>query len=251
MDFAHFTSQQWLLAVLAALLVGVAKSGFTGVGMLILVIMAHVMRGYERESTGVVLPLLVCGDLLAAHAFHRHVRWRMLFRMLPPAAVGIVIGYFWLGRLSNTGFKPLIGVLILLLCALHLARQRFPDRFQEVPHSTWFVWLLGIAAGVTTMLANVAGPIMTLFFLAVALPKLELVATGALFFLAVNLFKIPFSMNLGFITAPSLVFNATLLPFVALGLFGGKWLIHRIDQRLFEQVLLGLTTLTALNLIFA
>ena len=101
------------------------------------------------------------------------------------------------------------------------------------------------------MLANAAGPIVTLFFLAAALPKLEFVATGALFFLAVNLLKIPFSMNLGFITPASLGFNAPLIPCVALGIFGGRWLLQHINQRLFEKILLLLTTLTALHLLFA
>ena len=251
MDFSHLSAQQWLLAGLAALLVGLAKSGFSGMGLLVLLLMANVMHGYERESTGVVLPLLLCGDLFATHAFRRHVHWPMLLRMLPPAGVGILLGFFWMRTLSNTGFKPLIGVIVLALAALHVLRERMPEKFQIVPHSTWFVWTLGITAGVTTMLANAAGPIVTLFFLAVALPKLEFVATGALFFLAVNLFKIPFSMNLGFITPASLGFNAALIPCVALGIFGGRFLLQRINQRFFEKILLLLTIFSALHLIFA
>ena len=251
MDFSHLSAQQWFLAGLAALLVGLAKSGFSGVGLLVLLLMANVMHGHERESTGVVLPLLLCGDLFAAHAFRRHVHWPMLFRMLPPAGVGVGLGFLWMRTLSNTGFKPLIGVIVLALAALHVLRERMPGKFQAVPHSPWFVWALGVTAGVTTMLANAAGPIVTLFFLAVALPKLEFVATGALFFLAVNLLKIPFSMNLGFITQASLGFNAVLIPCVALGIFGGRWLLQHINQRLFEKILLLLTTLTALHLLFA
>ena len=250
MDFSHLSCQQWLLAGLAALLVGLAKSGFGGVGLLVLLLMTSVMRGHERESTGVVLPLLLCGDLLATHVFRRHVQWPMLFRMLPPAGVGVLLGFFWMRTLSNTGFKPLIGLIVLGLVALHFLRERMPERFQAVPHSPWFVWTLGIAAGITTMLANAAGPIVTLFFLAVALPKLEFVATGALFFLAVNLFKIPFSLNLGFITPASLSFNAALIPGVALGILGGKFLLHRINQSRFEKIMLLLTALTALHLIF-
>ena len=251
MDFSHLTSQQWLLAGLAALMVGLAKSGFSGVGMLILVLMANAMPGYERESTGVVLPLLICGDLFAAQAFRQHVRWPVLGRMLLPAGIGVCVGYFWLRGLSNTGFKPLIGWIVLFLTGLHLLRQAKPEKFQSVPHSPWFVWTMGIGAGITTMLANAAGPIVTLFFLAVALPKLEFVATGALFFLVVNLFKVPFSMNLGFITLHSLAFNAVLTPLVAAGIYGGRFLVHRMDQRLFERVLLILTALTAFHLIFA
>ena len=250
MDISHFTLQQWLLATLAALMVGLAKSGFSGVGMLILVLMALVMPGHEMESTGVVLPLLVCGDVFASRAFYRHVQWPMLFRMLPPAMIGVVIGFFWMKHMSNTGFKPLIGCIVLGLTILHVIRQNLPGRLQNVPHSLWFIWSMGIAAGITTMIANAAGPIVTLFVLAVALPKLEFVGTGDLFFLTINLFKIPFSAKLNFITLSSLGINLALVPFVFLGILGGRFLLHRMNQHLFEKVLLALTALTALHLIF-
>lgn len=251
MDFWHFTTQQWLLAAAAAYLAGLAKSGFNGVGMLVMLLMACAMRGHEKESTGIVLPLLICGDFLAARAFFGDVRWKMLLKMLPPAAVGIVLGYLWMNRLDNTVFKPLIGGIVLALAALHLLRQAMPGPFQAVPQRPWFVWAMGSAAGATTMLANAAGPVVTLFFLAVGLPKMTFVATGALFFLIVNLLKVPFSWHLQFITLPSLAFNAVLVPLVALGLWSGKRLLHRIDQRLFERFLLGLSILSALYLIFA
>jgi len=251
LDFSHFTTQQWVLAGAAALFAGLAKSGFNGVGMLVMILMAYAMQGHEKESTGVVLPLLLCGDFFATRAFYRDVRWKMLFRMLPPAAVGICLGYLWMGRLDNATFKPLIGGIVLTLTGLHLLRQARPGAFDTVPNSPWFVWSMGITAGITTMLANAAGPIVTLFFLAVGLPKMAFVATGALFFLIVNLLKTPFSVHLQFITLPSLAFNAALVPLVALGLFGGRQLLHRIDQRVFEKFLLVLTTLSALHLIFA
>ncbi|XHR28768.1 MAG: sulfite exporter TauE/SafE family protein [Chthoniobacteraceae bacterium] len=250
MDFFHFTPAQWMLAAVAAFMVGLAKSGFNGVGMLVLVFMACAMQGYERESTGVVLPMLVCGDLLAFRTFRSHIQWGKLRQMLLPAAIGIALGYLWMNRVSNASFKPLIGGIVLLLLALHLLRQAFPGPFQAVPRRPWFVWGMGIAAGVTTMMANAAGPIVTLFFLALELPKLEFVATGGLFFLIVNLFKLPFSYHLGLIGGPSLAFNAALLPLVLVGFFGGRQLLHRMRQEVFEKVLLVLTGVSALHLIF-
>lgn len=250
MDFSHLSLQQWIFAGLAALLVGLAKSGFGGLGMLIVILMASVMPGYERESTGVVLPLLICGDLLASGAFRRHVKWGLLGRMLLPTAIGVLIGYAWIRNVSATGFRPIIGSIVLVLTALHLARQTFPGPFERVPHRLWFAWFMGMAAGATTMMANAAGPVVTLFFLAIGLSKLEFVGTAALFFLAVNLFKVPFSVQLGFITPDSLRFNLMLAPLVALGIFSGRYFLHGINQRLFERILLTLTGLTALHLIF-
>jgi uncharacterized membrane protein YfcA len=42
-----------------------------------------------------------------------------------------------------------------------------------------------------------------------------------------------------------------LIPCVALGIFSGRCLLHRINQPLFEKILLLLTALTALHFIFA
>ena len=251
MEFTHLTAHQWLIAALAALTVGLAKSGFGGVGMLTVTLMATLMKGHERESTGVVLPLLICGDLFAVQAFRRHVRWPLLGRMLPPALVGVALGYFWMRSMSNAGFKPLIGWIVVFLTGLQLWRQLRPNALKDIPHSPWFTWSMGIGAGVTTMLANAAGPVMTLYFLALQLPKLEFVATAAWFFLVVNLSKLPLSTNLGLISPGSLLFNAMLVPFVAVGIFGGRYLIHRIDQKLFDRLLLALTALTALHLILS
>jgi len=251
MDLFHLAPLQWFLAVLAAFSIGLSKSGFGGVGLLSVALMAAVMHGHERESTGVVLPLLVCGDLFAVRAFRRHVRWSQVFRMLPPALIGIVLGYVWIQNLSNAGFKPVVGWIVIGLVALQIWRQVRTDSFQHIPHTRWFAWSAGMGSGVTTMLANAAGPIMTLYFLAIELPKLEFVATAAWFFLIVNLCKVPLSANLGLIYPGSLLFNVVLTPFVALGILSGRSLVHRIDQRTFETLLLVLSTLTALHLIFS
>ncbi len=239
------------MAAVAALCVGISKSGFGGMGMLTVTLMAAIMPGQERESTGVVLPLLICGDLFAVAVYRRHANWGHLVGLLPPAVVGVCAGYFWLRMLEKVDFRPIIGGIILALVALQAVRQWRVKRDAEIPHGKPFVWGTGFAAGVTTMLANAAGPVMTLYFLAVRLPKMELVGTAAWYFLIVNVLKLPFSANLGFITPASLGFNLLLVPFVGLGIWGGRWLLHRIDQRRFERVLLLLIIASALHLLFS
>ena len=41
------------------------------------------------------------------------------------------------------------------------------------------------------------------------------------------------------ISAQSLEFNLILAPAVVAGAFAGRWLLQRIDQALFEQIVLG------------
>jgi uncharacterized membrane protein YfcA len=242
-----FTQGQWLLAILAGLGIGVAKSGFSGVSMLHVLVFAFLFGA--RDSTGVVLPMLIVGDICAVLAFQQHARWDYVRRMLPPACLGVVIGWALMNRMNESMFKPLIGSVILGLSGLQVARMRRPDWFADFPHARWFAWTLGLLAGVTTMLANAAGPIMALYFLALSLPKLEFVGTSAWFFFIVNCFKVPFSVELGLIRADTLLFNLVLVPCIAAGLIGGRWLVKRVPQRLFDGLLLTFAAIAALRLI--
>jgi uncharacterized membrane protein YfcA len=108
---------------------------------------------------------------------------------------------------------------------------------------------LGILAGITTMLANAGGPVLTLYLLGMKVPKLELTATIAWFFFVLNVFKLPFSAGLGLITPGTLALNAVLVPGIAVGLLIGRWVVHRVPQRLFNQLLLAFAALAALRLI--
>src|SRR5208283_3682403 len=106
--------------------------------------------------------------------------------------------YFALGRISNLQVQRLIGGILVLMVTLHVYRKRQSDEnAARLPHAAWFAAITGILAGFTTMVANAAGPVMSLYLLAIGLPKLAFVGTGAWFFLLVNAFKIPFSVKLG------------------------------------------------------
>ena len=247
MSLPSLTTLEWLLAVVATFGIGVAKSGFAGVGLIHVLIFAFLFGA--RESTGVVLPMLIVGDTLAVTTFRQHARWDYISRMLPPAVVGVVIGTLLMSRLDEAQFKPLIGGLVIGLTGLQLVRLWRPSLFERVPHQLWFAWTMGLLAGIATMLANAAGPIMALYFLAVTLPKLELVGTSAWFFLVLNVIKIPFSASLGLIHVDTLALNAVLIPCIAAGLFAGRWLVVRIPQKVFDGFLLAFAGIAALRLV--
>src|SRR5687767_9819942 len=101
------TFTQWCLAIISALGIGVAKSGFAGVSMVHVLIFAFLFGA--RDSTGVVLPMLIVGDICAVLAFRQHARWDYIRRMLLPACLGVVGGWAWMHRLDETLFRPVIG----------------------------------------------------------------------------------------------------------------------------------------------
>jgi uncharacterized membrane protein YfcA len=244
-----FTPLQWTLAILAAAGMGVAKGGLAGISLLHVVIFAFLFGA--RDSTGVVLPMLIVGDICAVTVLHQHARWEYVRRMLPPACVGVVIGTLLMGYVTDAMFRPTIGWIILSLAGMQFARMLRPQWFGDVPHNRWFAWAMGLLAGVTTMLANAAGPIFGLYALSVSLPKFEIVGTGAWLFLMLNLFKVPFSVGLGLIHERTLLFNLVMAPVILAGVLGGRWLVHRLPQRAFDGFLLAFAAVAALRLIGA
>jgi uncharacterized membrane protein YfcA len=243
----HLTAFQWLLAVFSAIGIGVAKSGFAGVSLLHVVVFAFIFGA--RDSTGVVLPMLIAGDIMAVLAFRQHARWDYIRRLLPPAAAGVVAGWLLMQRLNEAAFKPIVGWIIVCLTALQLLRMWRRSLYEHAPHRPWFAWSMGFMAGVATMMANAAGPIMALFFIAVSLPKFEFVGTSAWFFFVINCFKVPFSVALGLIHPGTLRFNAVLIPAIGAGLWAGRWCVTRVPQRAFDALLLGFAAMAALRLI--
>ncbi|MEO8070291.1 MAG: sulfite exporter TauE/SafE family protein [Acidobacteriota bacterium] len=243
----HLTLMQWLLAIIAAAGIGLAKAGFAGVGLVHVLIFAFLFGA--RSSTGVVLPMLLVGDVLTVRAFRQHAQWEYVRRMLPPACIGVVGSAALISHIDETTFKPMIGWIILVLSAMQLARAQRPEWFAHVPHSRLFTWTIGLLAGTTTMLANAAGPVFALYGLAVGLPKLELVGTSAWLFLAVNAFKVPFSVALGLIHWNTLLLNVVLAPAIVAGNLAGRWLTARLPQRLFDNLLLAFAAIAALKLV--
>jgi hypothetical protein len=120
---------------------------------------------------------------------------------------------------------------------------------EEEAQGAWFAPAVGVLAGFTTLIANAAGPLMALYLLAMGLPKMEFVGTGAVFFLLLNLFKVPFMVNLGLITTDSFGVNLALAPAVWLGAWAGRKILQRINQKLFENLALGLAAVAAVKLL--
>lgn len=246
----NLDSWGWVLAVVAALLVGVAKTGIGGLGVLVVAIFAQLLPA--KQASGFVLPLLIVGDVVAVWAYRSHVQWRFLWKLFPWTAAGVVLGTLAMGRIDDRQARVLIGAIVCAMVTMHVWR-RWRARVAgsvEAEHAVWFAPLIGVLAGFTTLVANAAGPLMAIYLLAMRLPKMEYVGTGAVFFLLLNLFKVPFMAGLGLITIDSFAVNALLAPAVIAGAWLGRKMLLRIDQKLFESLALGLSALAGLRLLF-
>jgi uncharacterized protein len=217
-------------------------------GILVATILMYVFPA--KESIGILLPMLVVGDLFAVIFYRRSVVWKYLISLVPWVLIGITIGYYVLNQINSDQLKPLIGVIVLALIILHISRERLGEKFTKaLPKSIWFTLSMGILAGFTTMIGNAAGGVMAIYLLMKGLPKKEFVGTGAWFFMFVNLIKIPFYISLGLITVDSITFNAWLIPTIIIGAVIGVKVVPLIPQKVFQTLILGFALIGALRLI--
>jgi len=238
----------WIVIALCAVMVGTAKTGVPGLGILPVPFMA--LSFSTRQSTGILLGILILADLFAIVYHRRNARWGHVLRLLPAAFAGIAAGYFGLKQVSDQQLRPIIGAIVLVMLGVNYWRTKVRGEDAPVPAQWWFAAALGFMAGVTTMMANAAGPIMVIYLLAMRLPKVEFVGTSAWFFFVVNWLKVPFSTNLDLMTVESVKLNLMMLPFIAVGAAAGIFFLKRIPQKAFTTIVQILAAAAAVKLIF-
>jgi uncharacterized membrane protein YfcA len=235
-----------VLAVLTAILVGVAKTGVNGMAILVVPLIAMVFPA--KESVGALLPMLIAGDIFAVIYYRQHAQWGQLVKLVPGVAVGMLVGGLFLGRLDNETMRNFLGGFVLLLLVLEgIERRLNSDKFKRLQT---FAVLIGIMAGFGTTVGNAAGPIMGIYLIMMGLDKKQLMGTGAWFFLIVNTSKLPIFIYHEMIGLDTLQFFATMLPFIVLGTFLGRKLLTVLSQKIFNYLVLLFAALSSLWLLF-
>ena len=240
--FTDLDTTAWTLALAAAFVQGFSKAGIKGTAVLSVTLLALALGA--RQSTGLLVPILIVGDIFAVIYYHRHAQWSYILRFLPWMVAGILIGV-WYGRdLPEAAFSWAMAAIIIWSVAV----MAWWDirRSERVPGHWAFGGFVGILAGFTTMVGNLAGAFSNIYFLAMRLPKKEFIGTAAWLFLIINVFKLPFHIFVWkTIDAEVLKISAALLPGLALGLWIGIVLVKRIREAFFRRLILVLTALGA------
>ncbi|MEJ1221414.1 sulfite exporter TauE/SafE family protein [Sediminicola sp. 1XM1-17] len=241
------TATSWALAGTAACVIGISKAGIKGIAIINVTLMALAFGA--KESTGLLVPLLVVGDIFAVIYYHRHTQWRYIIRLLPWVVLGVVFGVYIGKDLPAKTFK--IGMSVIILGSVLMMYWWDQKKSKKVPTHWAFAGFIGILAGITTMIGNLAGAFSNIFFLAMRLPKNEFIGTAAWLFFIVNLLKLPFHYFVWeTITPDTLMVNLKLLPGILIGLFIGIRLVKIIKDDFYRKMILALTAIGAVIILF-
>jgi uncharacterized membrane protein YfcA len=231
---------------LCAILVGLNKTALPGVGIVVVPLIASFFSA--RASTGLLLPMLALADLFAVGYYHRHANWKIILKLLPAALVGIAAGSYLIRRINDESLRPVIGIIVLVMLVMNYLREKHFNK--DYSQSKIFAISMGFAAGITTQLANAAGPIMAIYLLAMNLPKYEFIGTGAWYFLILNWIKMAIFTSEGRITMQSMSADISMLPLIALGAITGIFILKKVPQKWFNFAVQFLAAAAAIKLLF-
>ena len=209
------STSQWVLLCLSGLLIGMSKTGISGIGLMVVPILANAFGG--RVSVGLLLPILIFADVFAVTWYNRHAQWKHILKLIPWALAGILAATLLGKNLSDTSFNRILAILVVSGIVI-LIWQDIRSKKMKIPKSRWFAASLGLLGGFATMMGNAAGPVMALYLLSMRLPKNKYIGTGAWFFFIVNLSKVPLHIwSWKTITIDSFLLDLIMIPAIAAG----------------------------------
>jgi len=237
----------YLVATPAVVLMGLAKGGFAGLGLLSLPLMALVISPVQAAT--IMLPILIVQDVVTVWAYRRTWDGRNLAILLPGAALGIGLGYLLAARVSDAAVASAVGVISIVFAVRRLVveRQGAPAPMQPGLVAGFF-W--GSVCGFTSMVAHAGGPPFQVYVLPQRLARDVFIGTGALLFAALNWIKLPPYVALGQFTREALLTSAALFPLAVVATWLGVLLVRRVSGERFYTVIYILLILVGLKLVW-
>lgn len=233
-DFSTYIQSEWawMILFMAALFVGMSKTGIQGLTIIAIPLLATVFGA--KPSTGLMLPILCFADLIGVGYYRRQAEWKYILRLLPMAIAGFFLA-LWVDHLiPATEFKHLMGACLAIVMGVMLWSQ-WKGKENLLIDKWWYSPLFGLLGGFTTMIGNAAGPVMAIYLLSIRIPKLAFVGTNAWFFLCVNYLKLPLQVFVwDNINLTTLAIDACAIPFVLIGAFLGIRLVKFLPERGFR-----------------
>lgn len=133
------------MLIVAALLTGLAKTAIPGLASIAAALYALVLPA--KESTGMMLVLLLAGDLLAIWTYRRDADFKLLRRLVVSVLTGVVAGAIFMRFVSQTQMRKSIGIILLLLVVLTIWQRR--RKLTNIPANKPMRAIAGALAGFT------------------------------------------------------------------------------------------------------
>ncbi len=236
----------WVVATIAALLVGGSKGGLPGIGVMAVPVMA--LQISPVTAAGLLLPIYIVSDLYGLWVYRKEYDARIIKIVVAAATVGILIGWA-AASVTNANVVKLsvaaIGLWYVADAALKRGKEIQP-KSADLPRG--FLW--GTIAGFTSFVSHAGGTAFQMYVLPQKLPKMVYAGSATITFTIINLLKVPPYWLLGQINPGSLQVCAVLAPISIFGAWAGYRITRIMPEKLFFQLVELALLLLSIKLIY-
>ena len=236
----------WVVAVVAAGLVGMGKGGVPVVGMLGVPVMALVMS--PVMAAGLLLPVYVVSDMFGLYAYRHAFDRRVLAIILPGAVAGIGFGWATATVVPEAAVTLLVGVIGVVFALNLLLRKQVvaePKRAEVAPGLFW-----GAITGFTSFVSHAGAPPYQVYTLPLGMAKAVFAGTSTIAFAVINAVKLVPYYALGQLSVANLQAAALLAVPASIAVFAGVRLVNWMPERLFFRLITWALLLISIKLIW-
>ncbi len=228
----------------AGLVTGFSKFSIGGMGLIILPIVMLAFPG--PEALGIVIPMYLVTDVMAIYMYRQNINWAVLARLLPLALIGIVVGGWWLSGIDAEQFTVMLGIIIIAILILGIWLDYQSTNIMKHP---FVIYMTGLFAGFISLIANAAGPLLSLILIEQKLSKEAYVSTRAWAFFIINLAKLPTLYFLELISWETTIISMQCLPGLLIGAGIGYYVLRRLNLKQFKWLIRGMAMIAAVKLL--
>jgi uncharacterized membrane protein YfcA len=235
----------WIVACIAVTFLGIAKGGFTGVGMVATPLLALIVPPLQAAT--ILLPILLLQDIISVWAYRRHWDAWNLKVLIPGGLLGVGLAWALAAYVSDAHVRLAVGVIGVAFVLWQWFGPKVDDLHLRPGAASGMFW--GTFAGFTSTLIHAGAPPLQIHLLSQPMPKLIFAGTTTMFFAAVNYAKVAPFFALGQFSTANLTLSLILLPLAIAANFLGLWLVRITPQDKFYKIIYLLTFLISLELI--
>ena len=224
----------WLLAVLAAIFVGLGKGGLPVIAVLGVPTLSLVMPTIAAAS--LLLPVYIASDIFALYAYRRNYEKEVLKISFVGMTIGVIIGWGTAHLLIEWVVTFLIGIMgASFAFTLLWKRNKNGSSIQLLSYKKGYFWCT--IAGFTSFISHNGGPPWQIFTLPLRLSKTVFVGTSVIAFSYCNAIKLIPYYFLGQIGLQSLKLAVSLMIPACIAVYIGVLMIKRIPEKLFFKII--------------
>jgi uncharacterized protein len=226
-------------------MIGLAKGGFGGLGALLTPLLALVLP--VASAVGVLLPMLIAGDVFGVYMYWKEWDLDLVKRMLPAGIIGALAGTVLLSSISPNGLRIILAVFVLVM----VAYKFLSDRIQAIRYEprSWHAPAAGLLSGLASGMFNSGGPAFSSYLLLQKLKARPFIATTAIYFALLNLIKVPGFLYTGVLNVPLLFSLWWVFPFIPIGIWVARMTLTRLSPSAFEWIITVLLIFSSLWLL--